>query len=138
MSTSTAAAIEASTIITPQAKTIPAAIGEAFAGGIYAGIMRGVDGAPDEHLVLLPGAAEDVTWEAAGEWAKAEGGDLPTRREQRLLFINLKDQFEEEWYWSSEQAGPSTAWPQYFYGGVQDGFNRSYEGRARAVRRLEI
>ncbi len=118
--------------------TIPAAIGAAFAGGIYAGIMRGVDGAPDEHLVLLPGAAEDVTWEAAGEWAKAEGGDLPTRREQRLLFINLKDQFEEDWYWSSEQAGSSYAWFQ----GVDDGYQhyiyRSYEGRARAVRRLPI
>ena len=85
MNTTTAAALA----------TIPAAIGAAFAGGIYAGIMRGVDGAPDQHLVLLPGAAEDVSWEAAGEWAKAEGGELPTRREQRLLFINLKDQFEE-------------------------------------------
>jgi hypothetical protein len=118
--------------------TIPAAIGAAFAGGIYAGIMRGIDGAPDEHLVLLPGAAEDVTWEAADEWAKAEGGDLPTRREQRLLFINLKDQFEEDWYWSSEQAGPSAAWSQYFSLGLQYGDDRSCEGRARAVRRLPI
>ena len=128
MNTTTAAALA----------TIPAAIGAAFAGGIYAGIMRGVDGAPDEHLVLLPGAAEDVTWEAAGEWAKAEGGELPTRREQRLLFINLKDQFEEEWYWSSEQSGPSGAWSQNFYGGSQYYDTRSYEGRARAVRRLPI
>ena len=118
--------------------TIPAAIGAALAGGIYAGIMRGIDGAPDEHLVLLPGAAEDVTWEAAGEWAKAEGGDLPTRREQRLLFINLKDQFEEDWYWSSEQAGPSLAWGQSFFSGDQFNDYRSYEGRARAVRRLPI
>ena len=128
MNTTTAAALA----------TIPAAIGAAFAGGIYAGIMRGIDGAPDEHLVLLPGAAEDVTWEAAGEWAKAEGGDLPTRREQRLLFINLKDQFEEDWYWSGEQAGPSSAWLQSFYDGGQDDSYRSSEGRARAVRRLPI
>ena len=128
MNTTTAAALA----------TIPAAIGAAFAGGIYAGIMRGIDGARDEHLVLLPGAAEDVTWEAAGEWANAEGGDLPTRREQRLLFVNLKDQFEEDWYWSSEQAGPSGAWGQHFDYGGQNGGNRSYEGRARAVRRLEI
>ena len=128
MNTTTAAALA----------TIPAAIGTAFAGGIYAGIMRGIDGAPDEHLVLLPGAAEDVTWESAVEWAKAEGGDLPTRREQRLLFINLKDQFEEDWYWSGEQAGPSGAWVQYFLYGFQYDGTRSYEGRARAVRRLEI
>ena len=128
MNTTTAAALA----------TIPTAIGAAFGGGIYAGIMRGIDGAPDEHLVLLPGAAEDVTWEAAGEWAKAEGGDLPTRREQRLLFINLKDQFEEDWYWSSEQAGPSYAWVQSFDDGFQYDDYRSHEGRARAVRRFAI
>ena len=138
MSTSTAVATEINAAAQPQAKLLPAAIGEAFAGGTYAGIMRGIDGAPDEHLVLLPGASADVTWEAASEWAKAEGGDLPTRREQRLLFINLKDQFEEDWYWSSEQAGPSTAWDQNFSYGYQYYDNRSYEGRARAVRRLEI
>ncbi len=138
MSTSTAAATESSAVGTPQAKTIPAAIGEAFAGGIYAGIMRGIDGAPDQHLVLLPGAAEDVSWEAASEWAKAQGGELPTCREQRLLFINLKDQFQRDWYWSSEQAGPSHAWLQYFFNGVQLNNDRSYEGRARAVRRLPI
>ncbi len=128
MNTTTAAALA----------TIPAAIGAAFAGGIYAGIMRGVDGAPDEHLVLLPGTAEDLSWEAASEWAKAEGGELPTRRDQRLLFINLKDQFEEDWYWSSEQAGPSAAWGQHFDYGGQNYDTRSYEGRARAVRRLPI
>ena len=138
MSTSTAAVTESSVGLAPQAKTIPAAIGEAFAGGIYAGIMRGIDGAPDEHLVLLPGTAEDVAWEAAGEWAKAEGGELPTRREQRLLFINLKDQFEEDWYWSGEQAGPSGAWGQGFFTGYQGDNDRSYEARARAVRRLPI
>ena len=138
MSTSTTVATEINAAAQPQAKLLPAAIGEAFAGGIYAGIMRGIDGAPDEHLVLLPGAANDVTWEAASEWAKAEGGDLPTRREQRLLLINLKDQFEEDWYWSSEQAGPSHAWGQYFGHGTQYYNYRSYEGRARAVRRLEI
>ncbi len=63
MSTSTVVSTEISTAALPEAKTIPAAIGEAFAGGIYAGISRGVDGGPDQHLVLLPGEAEDVNWE---------------------------------------------------------------------------
>jgi hypothetical protein len=118
--------------------TIPAAIGAAFAGGIYAGISRGVDGAPDQHLVLLPGEAVDVDWEAAGAFAASVGGELPTRAEQALLYANLKDQFEPRWYWSSTQAGPSTAWLQGFDNGYQDFGNRSYEGRARAVRRLPI
>ncbi len=116
----------------------PGAIGTAFGGGIYAGIIRGVDGAPDQHLVLLFGQAEDVSWSDACDWAKSAGGALPTRAEQALLFANLKDQFEPRWYWSSEQAGPSGAWGQGFDDGFQYDYYRSYEGRARAVRRLPI
>ena len=116
----------------------PGAIGTAFGGGIYAGIIRGVDGGLDQHLVLLDGDVEGVTWEAAGTWAESKGASLPTRAEQRLLIANLQDQFEPAWYWSSEQAGPSGAWDQYFDGGGQYYDFRSYEGRARAVRRLPI
>ena len=90
----------------------PGAIGSAFGGGIYggayAGIIRGVNGAPDEHLVLLDGEAEAVTWDAAGSWAASQGGELPTRAEQRLLLANLPTQFKPDWYWSGEQAGPLT------------------------------
>ena len=116
----------------------PGAIGSAFAGGMYAGIIRGADGRPDEHLVLLDGDTDGVTWEAACAWAAAKGATLPTRAEQRLLMANLPDQFQKRYYWSSEQAGPSTAWFQHFSYGNQDDYNRSYEGRARAVRRLPI
>ncbi|PIG30152.1 hypothetical protein CLU93_4487 [Janthinobacterium sp. 35] len=117
---------------------IPAAIGAAFASGIYAGIIRGVDGGPDQHLVLVEGEGVDLSWSAAGAWAESVGGSLPTRAEQALLFANLKDQFKSDWYWSGEQYGPSGAWHQYFYDGLQLNNFRSSEGRARAVRRLPI
>ena len=117
---------------------VPGAIGSAFGGGMYAGIIRGIDGALDEHLVLLDGEAEAVTWDAAGAWAAAKGAALPTHAEQRLLMANLPDQFKPEWYWSGTQAGPSYAWVQYFGSGLQNYYLRSYEGRARAVRRLPI
>ena len=116
----------------------PGAIGSAFCGGAYAGIIRGVNGAPDEHLVLLDGEAAAVTWDAAGSWASAKGGELPTRAEQRLLHANLSNQFKPDWYWSAEQAGPFNAWYQYFSNGNQSNDSRSYEGRARAVRRFPI
>ena len=116
----------------------PGAIGSAFAGGMYAGIIRGADGRLDEHLVLLDGDTDGVTWDAACAWAAAKGATLPTRAEQRLLMANLPDQFQKRYYWSSEQAGPSDAWGQSFYTGYQDTSYRSYEGRARAVRRLPI
>ena len=136
----TATAVGASSFIPPAFApgTIPAAIGAAFAGGVYAGIVRGVDGALDQHLVLIDGEAEGVIWDAACIWAESVGGSLPTRAEQAVLFGNLKNHFQRDWYWSSEQAGPSTAWGQYFHDGYQHNYYRSYEGRARAVRRLPI
>ena len=127
---------EAVAAMTPLAP--PGAIGSAYAGGIYAGVARGIDGAPDEHLVLLFGQAEDVNWDDAMAWAASVGGSLPTRREQRLLHTNVPEQFEPSWYWSCEQAGSSSAWSQGFNGGLQDFGDRSYAGRARAVRRLPI
>lgn len=107
-------------------------------GELYAGLLLGKDGAPDIHLVLLPGAAADVTWGQAKAFAVTAGGELPTRREQALLFANLKEEFEPRWYWSCEQhaSSPSNAWLQYFYNGLQYNNRKSYEGRARAVRRL--
>ena len=107
-------------------------------GEIYAGLVLGKDGAADYHLFLQPGAATGVTWQAAMDWAKKLGHSLPTRAEQALLFANLKHEFEPRYYWSSEQAGPSYAWGQDFSDGSQSFLSRSYEGRARAVRRLEI
>jgi hypothetical protein len=107
-------------------------------GELYAGLLLGDDGNPSHHLVLLPDRAEEVTWDAAVEFARKSGGELPTRHEQSLLFANLKDQFEAEWYWSGEQyeGSGSSAWGQHFSYGFQDSDHKSYEGRAVAVRRL--
>jgi hypothetical protein len=46
----------------------------------------------------------------------------------------------ERWYWSSTQhaSGPSCAWGQGFGDGDQYGDRKTYEGRARAVRRFAI
>ena len=109
-------------------------------GEHYAGLILGVGGAPDYHLVLLPGDTEDVNWADAKEFAAKAGGELPTRREQSLLFANLKDQFEGAWYWSSEQhaASDDYAWSQYFRSGRQSYLSKSAGLRARAVRRLTI
>lgn len=63
-------------------------------GEQYAGILLGKDGTPDQHIFLLPGEAESIKWQAAKDWAASAGGDLPTRREQSLLFANLKEAFQ--------------------------------------------
>jgi hypothetical protein len=109
-------------------------------GEHYAGMIRGDAGMVSHHLILLPGDVDDVSWDQAQAWAEKRGATLPTRREQHLLIANLKDQFEPRWYWSCEQhaSEPSGAWLQNFSNGNQNGLHKSYEGRARAVRRLEI
>lgn len=109
-------------------------------GERYAGIILGKDGAPNHHLILLPGDAEDMDWEGAKKFAASAGGELPTRREQSLLFANLKEEFEDRWYWSSEQHASDSdyAWCQNFHDGRQDCSHETDELRARAVRRLVI
>ena len=109
-------------------------------GEHYAGIILGKDGEASHHLILLADQAEGLTRDKAKEWAVKAGGVLPTRREQALLYANLKEQFQNAWYWSSEQYASNSdcAWCQYFGDGGQDSNGKSAELRARAVRRLKI
>lgn len=109
-------------------------------GEFYAGLILGKEGAPHQHLVLLPGNADDVTWSAARAWAAESGGELPTRRELALLFANLREQFGRVWYWSCEQseARSQLVWGQNFSSGIQTMYGRPFRGHARAVRRLPV
>lgn len=108
-------------------------------GEIYAGIILGQNGEPDHHLVLLPGE-DNLNWKAAQTWAKKQGGELPTRREQSLLFANCKDQFKPAWYWSGQQheSYASYAWYQVFSYGSQGITHNDTTCRCRAVRRIAI
>jgi hypothetical protein len=109
-------------------------------GEHYAGLILNADGTPSHHLVLLPEAAERMAWQAAVEHAKDQGGTLPTRAEQALLFANLKSQFKAAWYWSSEEyeGDGSYAWNQFFLDGYQYYDRESYEARCRAVRLIQL
>jgi len=107
-------------------------------GEIYAGIILGKEG--DYHLILLAPEAVEVDWEAAKKFAAKISGELPTRREQSLLFTNLKEEFQGDQHWSSEQHAyySDSAWCQNLYGGSQYGIIKNTLLRARAVRRLVI
>lgn len=109
-------------------------------GEHYAGIELGKNGEPSRHLILLPEEAEGLTWSEAKEWAKTNGGELPTRRQQSLLFTNLKEQFKEAWYWSGEEHASDSgcAWYQNFGYGTQSCSGKGGKGRVRAVRSLII
>lgn len=111
------------------------------AGGIFMGIVRSENGAPDYYLYDLGEADKRLPWAEAMKWAEEKGGALPTRRELSVMFGNRgAGQYQEAWYWSCEQSAgnESYAWVQYFDGGGQDGGRKSGGYRARAVRREPI
>lgn len=109
-------------------------------GEKYAGFLLDENGAPTHHVVLLAGDSKPIAWKKAVEWAKKQGGELPSRREQSLLFANCKAEFEADWYWSGEQHAERAgcAWFQDFSYGTQDWDVVSDRCRARAVRRVPI
>lgn len=125
----------ATTVHHVKATTITLAPGER-----YAGLILGENGDSDYHLILLPGEAEDLAWNDAIQWASSQGGELPTRREQSLLFANLKSEFESACYWSGEvhEKESGWAWCQDFNDGLQLSYPQGTELRARAVRRLVL
>ena len=99
-----------------------------------------ITGQAPYRLFLLPEDAEELDFEAAQAWAKEQGGDLPNRFEQALLFAHQRDQFQRDWYWSNQQheSDEGCAWAQLFSDGGQISGLRIIGLRARAVRRLPL
>ncbi len=124
----------------------PPKIGEAWRGGLYAGVARGLNGANDYHLIVAKEDGGERKWDDAGKWAASLRVDgysdfvIPTKEETALCYANLADAFEKCWHWTSTQraAGSDCAWGQSFSYGGQGSDRKSGSGRARAVRRVPI
>lgn len=106
------------------------------AGAFLAGLILNEDGMPDYWLVGLPGELEAANWQDAMDWAKAQGGDLPTCRELNLLRANARKHFKNDFYWSNEKCSPRAAFFQHFHDGNQLNYYLSAECRVRAVSRF--
>lgn len=121
----------------PAASSLAPAIGADWQGGIYAGVS--VHANQPVHLILLPGE-EKTNWKSAGEWAAKQGGVLPSRIDQLVLFKHLKGEFQDAWYWSGEPfAGTGDegfAWSQGFGYGGSHYYRMGGIFRARAVCRF--
>ncbi len=125
-----------------QQRVITTAVGEIKlnSGEEYVGLIVSADACKNHHIILLPGERNDINWKDANAWAESIGGELPDRCEGALLFATMKDRFQPEWYWTREQHASYSdyAWYQYFLDGHQYLSYESYQGRARAVRRVAI
>lgn len=132
---------------TPVDPRIAPAIGAVWEGqgGIYAGLSMTDEGCL-YHLILADTERDHrLDWRAALEWAKDlrkdgfEDWTLPSRHDGIVLFKNLKDRFEQNYHWLSEETQDSGyAWYQHFGHGNQNWYYRYNPLRARAVRRLKI
>jgi hypothetical protein len=114
------------------------ALGAELEGGLFAGLTTKPDGT-HHAVVLLPARTEDrLTWKKAKAWAAEVGGELPTRPVSALLYALAKDHVEAGWYWTADELDGSYAWSQDFDYGDQDFTHKSYEGRAVAVRLIQL
>ena len=114
------------------------ALGEPLDGGTFAGLTTTAEGAHCAVVLLADVSAEKLTWKEAMNWAEKLGAQLPNRPVAALLFANLKAKFEPEWHWTSDSYDGSCAWTQGFVYGYQFSYGKSYEGRARAVRLIQL
>jgi len=113
-------------------------VGQPLESGIFAGLTTTREGTHCAVVLLADKPDKGMKWKAAMDWAKKLGAELPTRPVGALLFANAKDQFTAEWHWTSEAYDGSYAWTQGFGLGTQDVDDESYEGRARAVRLIQL
>lgn len=111
-------------------------------GEHYAGLTRDHETGAWHHLVLLPATTDkDLIWQEAIDWAKSVGGELPSRFESALLYANLRDKIDRDyWYWTAttHEREPSWAWSQDFLSGGQYYYRKVDRSRARAVRRVPV
>jgi hypothetical protein len=115
-------------------------LGAALAAGIFAGLITKPDGTHHAVVLLADKPEQRLPWQQAMEWATGLQAELPSRPVAAMLFANLKPQFEEAWHWTSDEDPDdgSYAWGQTFNVGSQFYTHKSYEGRARAVRLIQL
>jgi hypothetical protein len=107
----------------------------------WAGIIVGKNATQDYHLILLPDECIRPSWSMAMTWSfKTKDALLPNRREQALLWANLREHFQPVLHWSSESYGgdDNAAWCQSFYDGEQLVMDKHVGCRARAIKRIYI
>lgn len=113
------------------------AIGAPIDGGAFAGITTQPDGAHCA-VVLLPEQGSDLTHAQAIDWARQQGGVLPTKPIAALLVANVKSLLRPQWHWLAETHGASFAWGCYFSYGTQSSYLKSFECSAVAVRLISL
>ncbi len=100
-----------------------------------------VKGATSDHdglanTMALAAAGSDLCKEALEiEIEGHKDFHVPSRIDLRLLWANVPELFDKEWYLSSTQYSSDDAWSQDFGGGTQYDNGKEFEAGCRFVRR---
>ena len=107
-------------------------------GEVYVGGTISPDGRIT-HTILMSEERLVKNWDAGMTFAQQQGGDLPNRIEQAMLWAHHRKFFQERAYWSNEQYAHDSdyAWYQSFINGYQGNWHKADETMARAVRRVK-
>jgi hypothetical protein len=114
------------------------ALKQPLEGGVFCGVITLPDGKHYAVVKLDAKPEKRLKWQAAMDWAKEVGGQLPSRAVAALLFSVAQNLFEPNWHWTNEPFGSSYAWFCYFYYGTQYYDLTSSEGCAVAVRLIPL
>lgn len=125
-------------------------LGTTIAGGVYAGIMTGKDGAPYALLKLPfapPNEHSDIegrpdgflSWSDACAWAQSHAAELPTLAEAAVLLKMVPGTLPEE-TWTSDAGvdDMNLAWLANFHDNDLSRFQKSARAEAMAVRRMPL
>jgi hypothetical protein len=125
-------------ITTIKVSELPA-IDAPLCGGIFVGAITQPDGT-HVAVALLPDQAKDVTWQAALQWAANLNAQLPTRTMAAMIIANTQHRPQSGWHWTCEEVkdDASSAWLCGILNGGQNGYLKSFEGAAVAVRLIHI
>ena len=100
-----------------------------------------VTGATSDHdglanTIALAAAGSDLCKEAlAVEIDGHKDFYIPSRMDLRLMWANVPELFEKEWYLSSTQYSSTSAWSQLFSHGFSDSYGKNIEARVVLCRR---
>ena len=114
------------------------ALGQPLDAGIFCGVTTTQAGRHAAIVLLANRPNKRLTWKKAMAWAEEAHGVLPSRPVSATLFMHAKAAIEPDWYWTCDEFDGSYAWGQYFGSGSQYYSRKSYEGRAVAVRLIQL
>jgi hypothetical protein len=105
--------------------------------GFFAGLTTKADGTHCS-VFLIPGMADDLTWDEATEWAKSKGGELPSRTVAALLRSTTLPCLPMSWIWTSDEGGGNFAWNCFLADGGQLKYTKSALLTAIAVKLVPL